>query len=92
MYYAAFRVGNHFLGSSGGTGAMPAAVNDLSTSMLSMVMGTTLPIIAGLLLFATVSAAVGFGAVHLAWRPPLARQWRSRLLLRQADHQSRNDA
>lgn len=91
IYYAAFRVGNLLLGSSGGTGAIPVAASDLPMSMLGLVMGASLPTIAGLLLFATVSAAVGFGAVHLAWRLSLARQWRSRLLLREADCQSPNE-
>lgn len=84
IYYAAFRVGNILLGSSGGISAMPEAASHLPTSMLDMVMGASLPTVTGLLLFAIVSAAAGSGVVHLAWRLSLARQWRSRRLLRQA--------
>jgi uncharacterized protein len=46
--------------------------------MLAMLTSASLPTIAGLLLFASVSAALGFGAVHLAWRVSLWRQWRRR--------------
>ena len=43
--------------------------------MLEMLTSASLPTLFGLLLFATLSAAAGFGTVHVAWRPSLRRQW-----------------
>ena len=82
IYYAAFCVGGLLLGMTGGADASPAAASDLSASMLDLAMGASLPTLVGLVLFATISAAVGFGAVHIAWRLSLWRQWRSRSLIR----------
>ena len=78
IYYAAFRTGSVLLGSAGNHLASHDAGNSLPASLLDFVMGASLPTIIGLLLFATISAAAGFGAVHLAWRLSLWRQWRSR--------------
>lgn len=79
IYYAAFRTGSFVLnpGGDAGAGAMPVAGGE-GASMMEMLTGASLQIVLGLSLFATVSAVVGFGAVHLAWQLSLARQWRRR--------------
>ena len=46
--------------------------------MLEMLTSASLPTLFGLLLFATLSTAAGFGAVHVAWRLSLRRPWRRR--------------
>lgn len=79
IYYAAFRTGSFLLnsnsaeGSSATSGALPQAA-----SVLEMITSASLPTVFGLVLFAVVSAASGFGAVHLAWRLSVSQQWRSR--------------
>lgn len=79
IYYAAFRTGSFLLnsnsaaGSSATSGAFPQAA-----SVLEMMTSASLPTVFGLVLFAVVSAASGFGAVHLGWRISISRQWRSR--------------
>ena len=79
IYYAAWRTGSFLLapwreGAGGQAMAGPAA----DGSMLATLGSASLPTIAGLLLFATVSAMLGFALVHLAWRFALWRQWRRR--------------
>lgn len=79
IYYAAWRTGRFLLGpwrEGAGGWALSEPVAD--GSMLAMLTNASLPTIAGLLLFASVSATLGFGAVHLAWRVSLWRQWRRR--------------
>lgn len=79
IYYAAFRTGSFLLApvlderSAASTGQEAQA-----GTMLEMLTSASLPTLLGLILFATVSAATGFGAVHLAWRLSLSRQWRRR--------------
>lgn len=79
IYYAAWRTGTFLLApfqneATAGTMARPG----VDTSMLEMLTSASLPTIAGLVLFASVAAVLGFGAVHLAWRVSLQRQWRRR--------------
>jgi len=79
IYYAAFRTGS-FLLKLVDAGPGPASpVDQLKAgTMLEMLTSASLPTLFGLLLFATLSATAGFGAVHVAWRLSLRRQWRRR--------------
>lgn len=47
-------------------------------SMVDVFAGATMPTLIGLVVFATVSAAVGYLLVDGLWRLALVRQWRSR--------------
>ncbi|MDP3906540.1 DUF2062 domain-containing protein [Novosphingobium sp.] len=79
IYYAAYRTGLVLLSPvlAEGSAAAPVAAQQAGT-MLDMLSSASLPTMFGLLVFASVSAAAGFGAVHLAWRFSLWRQWRRR--------------
>jgi len=79
IYYAAFRTGSFLLNPllAEANKAAPLGEHQAGT-MLDMLMSASLPTLFGLLLFATLSAAAGFGAVHIAWRLSLQRQWRRR--------------
>lgn len=77
IYYAAFRTGSFLLQpvlTKGGETVQIDAVQ--AKTMLDMLANASLPTLFGLLLFAAISAAAGFAAVHLAWRMSLQRQWR----------------
>jgi uncharacterized protein (DUF2062 family) len=79
IYYAAFRTGSFLLNPVLDEGNAPSRVNEHQAgTMLEMLTSASLPTLFGLLLFATISAAAGFGAVHVAWRLSLRRQWRRR--------------
>lgn len=79
IYYAAFRTGSFLLPPHLVEGRTAASVDEQQAgSMLDMLTSSSLPTLFGLLLFATLSAAAGFGAVHFAWRLSLRRQWRRR--------------
>ena len=79
IYYAAWRTGSFLLApwqeNAGGQAASGPVADG---SMLTMLGSASLQTITGLVLFATVSAVLGFGLVHLAWRFSLWRQWRRR--------------
>lgn len=78
IYYAAFRTGSFLLKTNSG-GANSASVDQVHiTSIVEMISGASVPTLFGLVLFALVSAAAGFGAVHVAWRFSIRRQWRRR--------------
>ena len=74
IYYAAYRTG---VGLLGGT---PLAVHPApeSASMMTLISGASVPTLLGLLLFAIVSAVLGYALVQLSWRLFLVRQWRRR--------------
>lgn len=79
IYYAAFRTGSFLLAPVlDGRSVATAGQQAQAGTMLEMLTSASLPTLLGLVLFATVSAAAGFGAVHLAWRLSLSRQWRRR--------------
>lgn len=79
IYYAAFRTGSFLLNPVLTEGNAAAQVDENQAgTMLEMLTSASLPTLFGLLLFATISAAAGFGAVHVAWRFSLRRQWRRR--------------
>lgn len=79
IYYAAFRTGSFLLQTASPTGCGAVrAVESRAGTMFEMLTSASLPTFFGLLLFATLSAAFGFGAVHLVWRLSLRRQWRRR--------------
>lgn len=76
IYYAAYRTGSFFLAPLvSETGGKQQAHTG---SVFEMLTNASLPTVFGLLLFAVLSAAAGFGAVHVAWRIALWRQWRRR--------------
>lgn len=79
IYFAAYRTGSLLLGDPP-RGAAEALAPDgyAATTMLDMVTSASLPTLLGLLLFASASSALGFGAVHLTWRVSLWRRWRHR--------------
>lgn len=79
IYYAAYQTGSFLLkpvldGSTSG----PHVDERQGGTMFEMLTSASLPTLFGLLLFATISAAAGFGMVHVAWRLSLRRQWRRR--------------
>lgn len=79
IYYAAFRTGSFLLDPFlNGNAASQGNPDGATASMMAMLSNASLPTIAGLLLFATLAAAAGYGAVHLAWRISLVRQWKRR--------------
>lgn len=79
IYYAAFRTGSFLLNPVLAEGSAASHVDERQAgTMLEMLTSASLPTLFGLLLFATLSAAAGFGAVHVAWRLSLRRQWRRR--------------
>lgn len=78
IYYAAYRVGCFFLSSVPVEGPSASSIDGQAGNMFEMMTSASLPTLFGLILFATVSAGVGFGAVHVAWRVSLRRQWRQR--------------
>jgi uncharacterized protein (DUF2062 family) len=79
IYYAAFRTGSFLLNPVIDEGSAVSHVDEHQAgTMLEMLTSASLPTLFGLLLFATLSAAAGFGAVHVAWRLSLRRQWRRR--------------
>ncbi len=79
IYYAAFRTGSFLLNPVVDEVSAATHVDErYAGTMLEMLTNASLPTLFGLLLFATLSAAVGFGAVHVAWRLSLHRQWRPR--------------
>jgi len=79
IYYAAFQTGSFLLHLAivDNQGASPAD-SASAGSLLAMITGASLPTIFGLILFATVSAAIGFAAVHVGWRYSIRRKWRMR--------------
>lgn len=74
IYYAAYRTGGYLLG---GTVLAPHAMPE-SASMTTLISGASVPTLLGLLLFATISAVLGYALVQLSWRIFLVRQWRRR--------------
>jgi uncharacterized protein (DUF2062 family) len=74
IYYAAYKTGVILLGGT------PLAVHPApeSVSMMTLISGASVPTLLGLLLFAIVSAALGYALVQLSWRLFLVRQWRRR--------------
>lgn len=79
IYYAAWRTGRFLLAPwQEGTGTEALTGAAASPSMLAVLGSASLPTILGLVLFATVSAGLGFTLVHLGWRFNLWRQWRRR--------------
>ena len=80
IYYAAWRTGSFLLSPwRDATGAESVTTGPVADgSMLAMLGSASVPTIAGLILFASVSALLGFALVHLAWRLSLWRQWRRR--------------
>lgn len=79
IYFAAYRTGSFLLSHPPG-GASETLNPDGHTAMtmLDSLTSSSLPILLGLLLFAVASSALGFIAVHLAWRVTLWRSWRQR--------------
>ena len=78
IYYAAYRTGRFLLGADAGAPAEVDAAR--SATMLEALTSTSLSTILGLLFFATLASAAGFGLVHVAWRISLRWQWRRRRL------------
>lgn len=79
IYYAAFRTGSFLLNLANvESGAASPIEQFRAGTMLDMLTSASLPTLLGLVLFATLSAGAGFGAVHVAWRLSLQRQWRRR--------------
>lgn len=78
IYYAAFRTGSFLLNSYSAEGSSAPVNHAHDPSVLEMITGASVPTLFGLVLFALVSAAAGFGAVHVAWRLSIRRQWRRR--------------
>lgn len=80
IYYAAYRTGSFllspFLGASNTASQMSP---NTAVFTLETLTSGSLATVFGLLLFATVSSATGFAAVHLGWRLSLLLQWRRRL-------------
>ncbi|MGH8751835.1 MAG: DUF2062 domain-containing protein [Burkholderiales bacterium] len=88
LYFAAYKIGAFFLGQSGA--AFPRAELDLWNTPFSEWLATLInwmaamgkPLALGLLILASVLAATGYAAVHLAWRTYIIREWRKRKLRR----------
>lgn len=79
IYVAAYRTGSLLL--SDPTRKMPETMgqdNYATMTMLDMLTSASLPTLLGLVLFAVTSSALGFWAIHLAWRVSLWRRWRHR--------------
>ena len=70
IYFAAYKVGTRV--TSGGPGVEDEA------GAAAWFVSVSLPTALGLALFAIVSAALGYVAVHFAWRVWVARRWTRR--------------
>lgn len=79
IYYAAYRAGSFLQGNLTGSAEPGSAAAHASPAGLDAFTSASFPTILGLLLFATISATVGFALVHVAWRLSLRRQWRKRM-------------
>jgi uncharacterized protein len=78
IYYAAYRTGNFLLGKAGNQ-SLASQISDVPPpGFLESASSTSLSLVVGLIIFATVSSLVAFVAVHLSWRITLVRRWRSR--------------
>lgn len=79
IYYAAFQTGSFLLNSRlVDNNSAALAESNQDGSVLTMLTSASLPTLFGLVLFATVSAAICFAAVHVGWRFSIRRQWRLR--------------
>jgi uncharacterized protein (DUF2062 family) len=72
IYFAAYKLGCGILGMEPGEA-------DAEHYLLQSLHQIGTPTIAGLLLFALISAITGYAAVHVGWRLYLSRRWRRRL-------------
>lgn len=92
IYYAAYRTGSLILGTSAGS---PQSVGDggkvSAAAILEMLTSASFPTLVGLVLFAVISAAVGFLLVHLGWRLSLLWQWRKRTQASRTDENPRKE-
>lgn len=70
IYFAAYGFGSRVL--TGGSSA-PAGPSDLP-----WLIEVSAPTALGLFVFATAAAAIGYGAVHLAWKAQVRRRWKRR--------------
>jgi uncharacterized protein (DUF2062 family) len=75
IYYGAYKLGTWLLG---GTRHVTFDHVESASSMTDMFAGASVPTLLGLLLFAIISAIIGYFGVELAWRIALIRQWRMR--------------
>lgn len=71
--FAAYKVGVFLLGD---TAFAPPLLDGASTA--SLITGASMPTILGLLVFAVLSAVLGYASVQILWRLYLVRQWRRR--------------
>lgn len=72
IYYAAWKAGAGLLGMAG--------MGQTADGAMAGMIGASLPLVVGLLVFAVVSSVTGYLAVQLGWRVALALQWRRRRL------------
>lgn len=72
IYYAAYKVGFFLLPDTS------AGVGDVAQSLGAMLLDVSGPTALGLLIFAIVSAVVGYLAGAIWWRISLLRRWRRR--------------
>ncbi|MBZ6378539.1 hypothetical protein B5C34_12370 [Pacificimonas flava] len=72
IYFAALKTGDWLLGYR-------ERPHPGKEQLLDIIAGAPVPMLVGGVFFAAISAAVGFLAVHFAWRWWVARRWRARL-------------
>ena len=80
MFYFAYRVGVWSLDVPLRLDSIPSDFNE----MIAIIGDIWQPFLAGCLIVATLSAALGYIAVRLCWRQIVVRQWRHRELARKA--------
>jgi uncharacterized protein len=78
IYYAAYRTGGFLLGKLDSGSPAPHITATAPPGLWAMAGTTSLSLVLGLLVFATLSSLVAFVAVHLAWRVSLVLRWRRR--------------
>ncbi|MBL8446387.1 MAG: DUF2062 domain-containing protein [Zoogloeaceae bacterium] len=83
LYFVAYTLGAWILGGNGYTFSEPPAFSDFGffdwiTAMGHWMTGLGPPLALGLLLLASLLAALAYGLVKGAWRWHLVRQWRRR--------------
>jgi len=90
LYYLAYKLGAFFIGQN--NGKLPQQELDLwdlpltdwIPALIHWAAAMGKPLALGLVLMALLFAAVGYAAVHLAWRAYIVLEWRKRKMRRSA--------
>jgi uncharacterized protein (DUF2062 family) len=91
LYFAAYKVGAFFIGQ--GKAKVPRhelnvwdlPLSDWIPALIHWATAMGKPLALGLVLMALLFAAVGYAAVHLAWRAYVVLKWRKRKMRRSAE-------